>query len=534
MGSNYVKKIYQPKSLRSFAVKAVALDEMGIVPSQSAEEFLDVLKHLCAGSQFHTANFDKATFEKLLLKICKFFKDKFTSKEAQKKFSNILKLVAVNKPHVHSLHSLGFFRRKGVEDEATFFDCKFGIDSSPHCMLSVPVLTEDINRLLPDVVDVAGEILELGLFDFFTFPREDDFYKLLRGLFHTFRLDRQHEALAFCGNMMDNSSFKGHPDYYQVFGILAAVLSKLARPVDVVRLCLIQMKKFANMQLQSDRFNCLVYCQMASSYSDFGDEHLIFQTIDSSLPNNLLLHNQSVLIHIECGIKKIEDMLMIGQCFQDLANASVTPDECISEIKEKVEEIECFIHRIVSVTDMDLDGHLATVDLLKLCWQHLENPFFVRKRKTLRPTKTSADFFIGLISSEFDMDVYKRLMRRVKSNEENLAHRTNTVENADLAVSHAIFLSCLHRNNFRKYDFFQQARDTYARASEGRHKRIAYLDQCLSARYLHGVESEFEELHRPRECTTRPDEVTFKWFLQSDSFLRKMTRFGIASCEKNY
>jgi hypothetical protein len=73
-------KMYQPKSLRWFAVKAVADDEMGTVKKQSAEEFLDVLKHLCSGHEFHAVNFDKAIFEKLFLKICKLNDDKTTSK----------------------------------------------------------------------------------------------------------------------------------------------------------------------------------------------------------------------------------------------------------------------------------------------------------------------------------------------------------------------------------------------------------------------------------------------------------------------
>jgi hypothetical protein len=225
---------------------------------------------------------------------------------------------------------------------------------------------------------------------------------------------------------------------------------------------------------------------------------------------------------------------MIGQTFQDLTLPTRPPEECISEIKEKVEEIECFLHEIMSATDMDLDSHLATVDLLKLCWRHLENPQFVRQRKNLKRTNTSADFFIGLVSSELDMETYRRLMRRVKSNEENLAHRINTTESGDVAVSHAVLLSCLHRNHSRKYDYYQLARDTYQKSTQGRHKRINFLDQCLSARYRSSVESDFEDL--PAGEFQRPpnDEVTLAWLLQCDPFLKKLTKFGIASAEKHY
>jgi hypothetical protein len=245
---------------------------------------------------------------------------------------------------------------------------------------------------------------------------------------------------------------------------------------------------------------------------------------------------QSVRIHVDGRMRKIEDLLLISQSYRDLKKPKQVPKIVLLKIKILIEELLRFVNGIMGQSrNVDLKAQEKTLVIYEMCRTTMEEhgggqPAASELKKIQKPS-TSLDNLVDLIKGIITMNEYKRVMKRCISKARFDAHRHNTLELADVCVIHSIVISCLHHNNPKKYDFLQEARDTYSRSTNGNHKRLLVLDQCLIASHLSTIETKFLDFDMEEEANSLVD---LEWILSQDDFVKKMIIFGIASCEKSY
>jgi hypothetical protein len=515
----------QPTSLLAMAAKASAFHFMG----QSQCPAKDLLFYIKLAGGMKT--FDKEDYEKIVLKLEVLQQDETTPRAVKKELKIMTLNVMAYKHHEVSLRALGLHNFPcWIYPENFFYYRRF---NENNWNLEIPVFSAEMNRLLPRRQDVilAEEEVPCSIFDFWVHRPEEDFFKLLGSLVMALKMDRLHEALSYAADVLSRDAFVGHPSTFHVWGLVGCVLAKLARPPAMIKSCLIKMKRLSNWRLESERLHCLTYEMMCAAFVGSDTEGHFFRQIETALPTTSLLYRDVVLIHVEFHMKKIEDILLVAQVFDDLLEPSYPPSHVTDQAQLQVDHLFQFLHGITGTSDIDVSGHYATVQLLDLCLQQIKDVDFRRKRKRLQETDTCNDFFIDLLDNDLQMVRYLLEMETVQREAEGDAHRTNTLEWADVAVTHGLFMSCLYGNDNKKMKYFQQARDVYARSTTGHHHRIPILDQALIAKHLSDAETEFINT----DFETLPNyDVKFEWLLFVDPFLKSMTRFGEASAQRHY
>jgi hypothetical protein len=529
----------QPRSLRWAAVKAFADDISGRKSSWQRAEQLIASVNALGGMKTINLMFDVASYEKILLQVLK-MRDTCESKMQRIELAKLFAEVKEGGSKYESHLALGLFsdQQSMRSDRGFLHDSDFRLRAFKNARLPAPVLQSAMMKLLPgcgdpeDLGGLAEEELRLDIWDNLSeIEQEDDLHTLLWAMSVSLMWDRAHEVVGYAADICGRPAFRGHGEMFRAWAMLAHVLSVLCRPIALVKSCLVKMNQLANKKLESVRVACLFYEQTAMSlHHGFSKKSWAgkFAQIASALPPTCRLFYQACVVEINFMMAEIEDVLLVAICFADWD--VVPPELMVLQCRRKMKNLEQFMHGLA--TELDLDAHFVLLEIYELCLDHFNDDEFERRKnmKRLARAYTHIDYFVRYYNETLPLDSYEWLLKCEEDTMTRSSRRNNTVRWAQVCIVHALFWGLLvSPADPHKLEYLQKARDVYQRTTDGRHYRIELLDQALRVHHIKTIQTEFNAV----EIGKANHFVKFEWLLVTDPWLKKMTKFGVSSAQKN-
>jgi hypothetical protein len=372
-----------------------------------------------------------------------------------------------------------------------------------------------------------------------------DFYKLMSHLAVTFWYDRLYEGLGYCFDLVCRDEFYWESQFFQAWGHLSTLLSKMQCGDHLVEACLEKMRKasvpaYVSHQLICTRFEQISHANMRNTKQ----ESDCFKKMDQLLPSCSRMLAQSWTTHVESKFRIIEDLLLVGQCTRDHHwNADFSafpPTTLLLKIKRKIEKLEDIL-RLGRCRGFKVREEMDLLLMFSACREKLGNP-----NKKMLFTEIDIDneikYFVRVQTphrrrpyTTKEYDVHMAESRQVL---EKAAHRTHLEGWANVLVTHSLLFGLLGDDNSQQLKLMQQALDIFHKG--GYFGRIPMLMQSIQAATRKEEDEtpppkkRFEHLPRIR-MTPRPTEVNLvKTILTEEPRVAMNVLFGCKSAQKYY
>jgi hypothetical protein len=205
------------------------------------------------------------------------------------------------------------------DSEYIFYLLKFRYQQQ-YSRCPIPKIPFCLSRLVPEQIEMIHDLATLDeeadtntrVYQ----PKEtahEEFMMSMRAIEEAAWRGCHHEVLAYATNVLCNENMLFHPYwkkyYFYVWGELAVSLAKLNMPSTFPYSCLEKMKEFA-VRCISFELDALLYEQkVASASCKYEIEEKLFLKICKLVPKHSAFLRNSVLVHMSCKKRQIEDML---------------------------------------------------------------------------------------------------------------------------------------------------------------------------------------------------------------------------------